>query len=75
MSISEKAGTGNPEETVNKMLKFIDMRPISIKKHNKIVANMVPISITKTRNGIWEPGNLRFLELGKLPGIKIEQYV
>ena len=36
-----------PEDLSNKIFKDMDMRPISIKKHEWIFANMIPISITK----------------------------
>ena len=37
----------NPEESFNEISKIMDMRPISMKKHEWIFANMVPISTTK----------------------------
>ena len=35
-----------PEESFNEMLKVLDMRSISIKKHEWSLANMLPMSIT-----------------------------
>ena len=37
----------NPEESFDEISKIMEMRPISIKKHEGIFANIGPISITK----------------------------
>ena len=47
LSILEMTGTENSEHPSNKISKFMDMTPISIKKHAWDVATMVPTSITK----------------------------
>ena len=54
LSILEKTGTEHNEETSNEMVRILDMKPISIKKHEWTFANMVPISITKHRMIFWE---------------------
>ena len=43
----------NPEESSNEILKILGMRPISIKKHEWIFANILPISITKHEMAFW----------------------
>ena len=46
LSIFEKT-TENVEDPSNSISKTMDMRPISIKKHEWMFAKMVPISSTK----------------------------
>ena len=47
LGFSKRHAPNNYEESCNKILKSLDMRPISIKKHESNFANMVPISATK----------------------------
>ena len=54
----------NDEGTSNKILKILEMRPISIKKHEWTFVKMVPISTTKHKMTF---GNLgTFIILGSI---------
>ena len=44
----------HPEESYNEMLRIMNLRSISIKKHEWFFANMVPISTTKHKVAIGE---------------------
>lgn len=46
LEIVKKTGTDKDEESSNKILKRLDMKSISLKKHEWNLANMVPISTT-----------------------------
>ena len=45
--LGKRRAPTNSEESFNEISKIMDMRPMSIKKHECIFANIVPISITK----------------------------
>ena len=50
----EKRAPKNDEESSNEILKTLDMKSISSRKHERIFANMVPISITKHEMEFWQ---------------------
>ena len=46
LDLFEKAGTEHDEDPSNEILKILDMRPTSTRKHGWIFAKMVPIPTT-----------------------------
>ena len=48
-----KQALENDEESSNKILRILDMKPISIKKYEWFFAHMVTIPTTKHSMGFW----------------------
>ena len=53
--VSKRQAPRSDEEPFNEILKILDARPISLKRHEWDFANMVPLSITKHKmtSGVW----------------------
>ena len=54
LSVLEKMGAENDEAPFNKVLKTLEMGPISIKKYEWVFAIMVPLSTTKHKMTYWD---------------------
>ena len=57
----KRRGSTNPQESSNEILKILDMKPISIKKHECMFAIMVAVS---TQNIKWQVWIFRCCNLG-----------